>query len=295
MRTAPSLPGSCAVRCLHYAGVGARPDPHAPPQPPRRSRAWGRVEFLLKQTFKTGPSEPLPDVETLCGEVCCAWRIYEGQSSLVLRLRNRHDRKPDSAGGARAERSGGCADGYRSPLAPFARLSSIESPIPPPLLWKLFSSTTAHAIKPAATGIQMTLPVILIASTLLAHAAGPFVAPLLRDWADATRVGLAAMFCWTATTHFNGMRDDMVRMVRPMTPNPAFLVTLTGVCEALGTIDLLVPRTRRVAAVALIPLLLSVLPANINAAIAGVTFRGAPLVPPFLSILLSLSLTPVVW
>ena len=140
----------------------------------------------------------------------------------------------------------------------------------------------------------MTLPIIFIASTLLAHAAGPVVAPLLRDWAAATRVGLAVMFCSTATTHSNGMRDDMARMIPSTTQNPAFVVTLTGVCEGLGAIGLLVPRARRVAAVALILLLLSVLPANIYATISGVTFRGAPPTPPFLRILLQLFLTAVV-
>ena len=50
----------------------------------------------------------------------------------------------------------------------------------------------------------------------------------------------------------------MIRMVASMMPNPAFLVTLTDVCEGLGAIAFLVLHMRRVAAVALIllPLLL---------------------------------------
>ena len=68
-------------------------------------------------------------------------------------------------------------------------------------------------------------------------------------------------------------------MVPPFVPNPEFMVTFTGICEILGAIGLLVPRTRRLAAVALILLLLSVLPANIHAAQAGVTLRGAPATP----------------
>jgi uncharacterized membrane protein len=57
------------------------------------------------------------------------------------------------------------------------------------------------------------------------------------------------------------------------------MVTFTGICEILGAIGLLLPRTRRVAAIALILLLLALLPANIYAAQAGITLRGAPAPP----------------
>ena len=90
------------------------------------------------------------------------------------------------------------------------------------------------------------------------------------------------MFCFTAAAHFNSMRADMIAMVPPSVPNPAFMVTFTGVCEILGALGLLVPQTRRLAAVALIVFLFAVLPANIHAAQAGVTLRGAaatPIVP----------------
>jgi uncharacterized membrane protein len=87
------------------------------------------------------------------------------------------------------------------------------------------------------------------------------------------------MFCFTAAAHFNSMRADMIAMVPPFVPNPEFMVTFTGVCEILGAIGLLIPRTRRIAAVALIVFLLAVLAANIHAAQAGVTLRGAPPTP----------------
>ncbi len=56
------------------------------------------------------------------------------------------------------------------------------------------------------------------------------------------------MFCFTAAAHFNSMRPDMIAMVPPSVPNPEFMVTFTGICEILGAIGLLVPRTRRIAA-----------------------------------------------
>ena len=121
--------------------------------------------------------------------------------------------------------------------------------------------------------------IVLVVVVLLARLIGQFGVGPLRDWPASTRVGLAVMFSFTAAAHFNSMRPDMIAMVPPGVPNPAFMVTFTGICEILGAVGLLVPRTRRVAAVALIVFLLAVLPANIHAARAGVTLRGAPAMP----------------
>ena len=90
--------------------------------------------------------------------------------------------------------------------------------------------------------------IVLVVGTLLARLAGQFGVRSLREWASATRVGLAVMFCFTAVAHFNHMRADMIRMMPPSVPNPELMVTFTGICEILGAIGLLVPRTRRIAA-----------------------------------------------
>ncbi len=121
--------------------------------------------------------------------------------------------------------------------------------------------------------------VVLVVVTFLVRLTGQLGVGHLRDWAASTRVGLAVMFCFTAAAHFNSMRPDMVAMVPPSVPNPELMVTFTGICEILGAVGLLVPWTRRVAAIALIVFLLAVLPANIHAARAGVTLRGAPATP----------------
>ncbi|MGH8640051.1 MAG: DoxX family protein, partial [Burkholderiales bacterium] len=115
--------------------------------------------------------------------------------------------------------------------------------------------------------------IVLAVVALLARLIGQLGVAHLRDWAASTRVGLAVMLCFTAAAHFNSMRPDMVAMVPPSVPNPEFMVTFTGICEILGAVGLLVARTRRIAAVALIVFMLAVLPANIYAAQAGVTFR----------------------
>ncbi len=117
---------------------------------------------------------------------------------------------------------------------------------------------------------------VLLIVTLVARLSGQLGVSQLREWPAATRVGLAIMFLFTAAAHFNSVRPDMVAMVPPFVPAPELMITFTGICEILGALGLLLPRTRRVAAVALIALLLAVLPANIYAAQAGITFRGAP-------------------
>jgi uncharacterized membrane protein len=97
-----------------------------------------------------------------------------------------------------------------------------------------------------------------------------------RDWGDSLRYALALMFLVTASAHWGSMRPDLVRMVPPMLPNPELLVTMTGIFEVLGAIGLLIPRFARLAAWALTLLLLSVFPANVHAAHAGLTIAGEP-------------------
>jgi uncharacterized membrane protein len=137
--------------------------------------------------------------------------------------------------------------------------------------------------------------IVLITATLLARVAGQVGVTPLREWAGATRVGLAVMFCFTAAAHFNSMRPDLIRMIPPAMPNPELMVTFTGLCEIFGAIGLLIPGTRRVAAVALILFLLAVLPANIHAAQSGVTFRETATTPLIPRIALQLSFIALVW
>ena len=137
--------------------------------------------------------------------------------------------------------------------------------------------------------------IVLIVTTLLARLAGRLGVPALGSWAAATRAGLATMLLFTAAAHFNSMRADLVRMVPPAVPNAELMVTFTGVCEILGAIGLLIPRTRTLAAAALILFLVAVLPANIHAARSGITLRGAPVTPLAPRIALQLFFIVLVW
>ena len=120
---------------------------------------------------------------------------------------------------------------------------------------------------------------VLVVVTFLTRLAGRFVVNPLDSWPAATRVGLAVMFCFTALAHFNAMRQDMINMVPPWVPDPGLVVTFTGVAEILGAIGLLVPAPRVAAAVGLVLLLISVLPANVHAALNAVPLRGQPPAP----------------
>ena len=103
------------------------------------------------------------------------------------------------------------------------------------------------------------------------------------------------MLWFTAVAHFNSMRADLVRMVPPGVPNPELMVTMTGICEVLGAIGLLVPLTRRLAAALLIVLLAAVLPANIHAAREGLTIGGAAATSLWPRVALQLLFIGLVW
>lgn len=117
---------------------------------------------------------------------------------------------------------------------------------------------------------------VMLAAILVARVAGALGLEALGSWREATRAGLAVMFIFTAVAHFNRMRPDLIRMVPARFPNPALLVTLTGLAELAGALGLLVPLVSRWAAIALAALLAALFPANVHAARAGLTLGGRP-------------------
>ena len=78
------------------------------------------------------------------------------------------------------------------------------------------------------------------------------------SWSGALRFAFAAMFVFTAVSHFHPRsRPDLIRMVPSSLPAPHFLVTATGVLELAGAVGLLVPRTAAAAASGLALLLIA--------------------------------------
>jgi uncharacterized membrane protein len=139
--------------------------------------------------------------------------------------------------------------------------------------------------------------VVLVVVTLALRAAGAAGVRRLGSWPTALRGGLAAMFVLTGTSHFVGMRDDLISMVPPVLPEPALLVTITGVLELAGAAGLLWRGTVPSAAGGLSALLVVMFPANVYAALAGLTLSGGPamaLVPRTLLQLVFLAATLVV-
>src|SRR5919107_6278157 len=122
----------------------------------------------------------------------------------------------------------------------------------------------------------MTPLIVLVVVTLALRAAGAAGVHRLASWPSALRGGLAAMFVVTGVSHFVGMREDLISMVPPALPEPGLLVTLTGVLELAGAAGLLWRRTAPWAAAGLAVLLMAMFPANVYAALEGLTLDGAP-------------------
>jgi uncharacterized membrane protein len=74
---------------------------------------------------------------------------------------------------------------------------------------------------------------------------------------------IAAIFVVAGVLHF-AIARSYEAIVPPFLPARRFLVYLSGACELAGGIGLLVPRTRRPAALGLVALLAAVFPANVQ-------------------------------
>lgn len=121
----------------------------------------------------------------------------------------------------------------------------------------------------------ITLVVVTGSARLLGWGFGP---EWLDSWPHATALGLAVMFLLTASAHFlPPRRGALIAMVPPRLPDPPALVTLTGVLELAGAIGLLIPATSRLAAIALLVLLIVMFPANVRAARADLGIKTMPL------------------
>ena len=139
------------------------------------------------------------------------------------------------------------------------------------------------------------LMAVLFGSLLLYRGLGALGVEPLAAWPAATRWALATLFLLTASAHFNRMREDLVRMLPAWAPAPRFTIYLTGVCEILGAIGLLLPETRRWAGLALILFLIAVFPANIKAAREHLTIRGKPAPPLALRLPMQILLIGLLW
>ncbi len=121
------------------------------------------------------------------------------------------------------------------------------------------------------------------------------VARWFVGWRDAGRIGLAVMFLFTAASHFSSLKYDLAAMIPPPLTGALWVIYLTGLLEAAGAIGLLVPKLRRPAAWGLVALLVALFPANIYAAVTGVTLGGEAATPLWLRTPLQLFWIATLW
>ncbi len=84
------------------------------------------------------------------------------------------------------------------------------------------------------------------------------------------------MFIFTATSHFSSLGHEMAAMIPPPLTGALWVIYVTGVLEFAGAIGLLTTRWRRPAAWGLLALLVAMFPANVYAALTGVSLGGNP-------------------
>ncbi|GAB2638142.1 DoxX family protein [Kribbella swartbergensis] len=131
------------------------------------------------------------------------------------------------------------------------------------------------------------IPIVLVLATLVFRALGALGVRRFARWPVSAAHGMAVMLLFTASAHFVPAsvtvmpnHADLVRMVPPFLPFADALVYGTGVLEFLAAAGLVVTATRRAAALGLAALFVMLLPANIYAATAGLTFaNGEPATP----------------
>ena len=126
--------------------------------------------------------------------------------------------------------------------------------------------------------------------------------PLLGAWMvggpDKARfgglLGILLAFAFFGIGHF-AQTDAMVAMLPDIVPARRPLVLLTGVLELALAIGFLLPRTRKIAGLAAIGVLIGFFPANIYAAVNHTGMGGHVWGPEYLLIRLPLQVLLVVW
>ncbi|MFB4282534.1 MULTISPECIES: DoxX family protein [unclassified Nonomuraea] len=118
--------------------------------------------------------------------------------------------------------------------------------------------------------------IVLLVATVAFRLLGVLGVGRFGTWRVSAAHGLAVMLVVTASAHFvpAGVtfmpnHADMVAIVPPFVPFPAFMVYASGVLELAGAAGLVLESTRRAAGVALAVLFVLLLPANVHAVAAG--------------------------
>ncbi|MGG1518531.1 hypothetical protein ABE504_24140 [Paenibacillus oryzisoli] len=130
--------------------------------------------------------------------------------------------------------------------------------------------------------------IALVSSFILFRCIGWLGAGYFDNWQHALQAAVALMLLLTASAHWGKRRADLVRMVPPTFPNPALIVTVTGLLEIAGAIGILLPALSLASALCLVLLFLAMFPANVYAAKHRLTIAGSPVPRLFLRTVLQL-------
>jgi uncharacterized membrane protein len=136
---------------------------------------------------------------------------------------------------------------------------------------------------------------LLVISFLVLRTIGLLGVRRLSSWKEAGLIAVAIMFLFTGSTHFSDMRHDYAAMLPGFVPMKVWVIHLTGALQILGAVGLLIPRTRRLAGICLVLLLVAMFPGNVYAAINDVPFRGEPPTPLWLRTPIQLLFIGMVW
>ena len=117
----------------------------------------------------------------------------------------------------------------------------------------------------------------------------------LSSWRAAGRGALVVMFVFTGASHFTGMKHDFAAMIPAPLPNGLWVIYLTGLFEIAGAVGLLVPRTRKLAGICLVLLLVALFPANVYAALSEIPLRGEAATPLWIRTPMQLLYIGMVW
>lgn len=141
----------------------------------------------------------------------------------------------------------------------------------------------------------MTSLFVLVISFVLLRGLGALGFERLSSSREAGRVALVIMFLFTGFSHFSSLKHDFAAMIPAPLPNDLWVIYLTGVFEIAGAVGLLIPRTRRLAGICLVLLLVALFPANVNAIINEIPLGGNAPVPLWVRAPMQLLYIGMIW
>ena len=136
---------------------------------------------------------------------------------------------------------------------------------------------------------------VLVISFLILRGVGFLGVRRLSSWREAGLIALVIMFLFTGVTHFSGMKHDYAAMLPGPLSGNLGIIYLTGALQIAGAVGLLISRTRRLAGICLVLLLVAMFPGNVYAAVNEVPFRGEPPTPLWLRTPIQLFFIGMVW